>query len=477
MSQVSNKFSFTYNRLKNLPVTDTKTRYYDVKQESLVLVVTPSGKKTFVVYRKPKGAKSPVTVTIGNFPAIGIEDAREIAKESVLLLSKGKNPNALRKEDRKKRVTLSESLYLYLDQRGDKLSSSTANQYISAIENYSQDLLDLDLRIINRDLVEKKHADITNGRCCWKQKGGSRYEMKSGSAAQADLWARVFRAIYNFMRESLRDENGNALLPETPTTVLSAKRTWNNVNRKDSRIRNHELKSWFDAIDSVREKANSSGKKSTSAICDAIEVSMFTGLRKGEVFGLTWDRINFSEKYFWINETKNGLNLELPMTQTIHEIFMRRKSIVGNESQYVFPSDITNGPIKEVRKTIQKIVEETSKYGVNVDDFITHDARRTFISIANSLGISGYMLKRLTNHKVTKSWDVTEGYIIHSAEELRPFSELVERRILLEIGRVSTPEIKTIDNKLSELLNDISIEDKVKIMFMLESKDIKFKEE
>ena len=49
--------------------------------------------------------------------------------------------------------------------------------------------------------------------------------------------------------------------------------------------------------------------------------------------------------------------------------------------------------------------------------FSAHDLRRTFITIAESLDISVYALKRLLNHKMTN--DVTAGYIITDVERLR----------------------------------------------------------
>jgi len=49
--------------------------------------------------------------------------------------------------------------------------------------------------------------------------------------------------------------------------------------------------------------------------------------------------------------------------------------------------------------------------------FTFHDLRRTFITIAESLDISMYSIKRLVNHKM--GHDVTAGYIIPDAERLR----------------------------------------------------------
>ncbi len=49
--------------------------------------------------------------------------------------------------------------------------------------------------------------------------------------------------------------------------------------------------------------------------------------------------------------------------------------------------------------------------------FTIHDLRRTFITLAESLDISAYALKRLLNHKMNN--DVTSGYLIMDVERLR----------------------------------------------------------
>jgi hypothetical protein len=49
--------------------------------------------------------------------------------------------------------------------------------------------------------------------------------------------------------------------------------------------------------------------------------------------------------------------------------------------------------------------------------FTIHDLRRTFITIAESLDISAYAVKRLVNHKMNS--DVTAGYIMNDVERLR----------------------------------------------------------
>ena len=60
--------------------------------------------------------------------------------------------------------------------------------------------------------------------------------------------------------------------------------------------------------------------------------------------------------------------------------------------------------------------------------FTVHDLRRTFITIAESLDIPAYALKRLMNHKMSN--DVTAGYIVADVERLRKPMQLITDYIL-----------------------------------------------
>ncbi len=144
------------------------------------------------------------------------------------------------------------------------------------------------------------------------------------------------RAVFNYANDHYRDDEGKKLLPDSPFSVLSTKRQWHNVQRKNTRIRNNELARWLAAVKAIREDALIMGNDVRAATCDALDFALFTGLRRSEVFQLTWNRIKLSAGYFWISETKNGDELELPITGTLAKILKRRWSVKGS-NDFVFP--------------------------------------------------------------------------------------------------------------------------------------------
>ena len=68
-------------------------------------------------------------------------------------------------------------------------------------------------------------------------------------------------------------------------------------------------------------------------------------------------------------------------------------------------------PLVEPKKQIARVIERSGVV------YTLHDLRRTFITIAESLNISPYAIKRLVNHKMSN--DVTAGYIVSDTERLR----------------------------------------------------------
>ena len=107
---------------------------------------------------------------------------------------------------------------------------------------------------ITRDQVESRHKGITEGGV-WFGGVSPRANVATGSKSQADLWARVLRAVYRFAHDHYRDSDGNRLLPDPPTMVLSSKRKWHGTTRKTSRIRNNELSRWLSAVETVRAQS------------------------------------------------------------------------------------------------------------------------------------------------------------------------------------------------------------------------------
>lgn len=144
---------------------------------------------------------------------------------------------------------------------------------------------------------------------------------------------------------------------------------------------------------------------------------LFTGMRRTEAASLIWEDVDLKAKTFTLRDTKNRDSHNLPMSDFICELFERRRQHASGE--FVFPANSGTGHITEPRKAMLNVIELS---GI---EFTIHDLRRTFITIAESLDISAYALKRLLNHKMNN--DVTSGYLVMDVERLRkPMQQITD---------------------------------------------------
>lgn len=464
-------FKFTKTKLETLPPAERgQVEYGDTVVNGLRVRVGVSGVKSFCISRKRKGKF--IRATIGRFPDLSIDNARAKALELLGdVATTGRNPNVEKRINEKASVTLIEALNTYIGSRGTRLSADTAKQYRSILQNFSGDWMKQPLASISRERVENRHKAVTDGSAWFgADKSTLRAGVGAGSKAQADLWARVLRAIYRFAHDHYRDEEGKTLLPDPPTMVLSTKRKWHGTVRKTERIRTNELGRWLSALASVRDTAEQERDDVAAAVCDAVEMAIFTGLRKSEILELRWDRVNLAGRYFWIDTTKNGDPLELPITNTLLNLFHRRSNMKRGDGMLVFPGK--KGVIKEYRHILNRIsaatVPDTNPDLLQPIPFKWHDGRRTFGTIAELVGVGNYILKRLLNHRTMRSADVTQGYLHFSADELLDPATKIEKAILEYADIIESKN--NIDIKLLSVLSGLSDEEKRKIIFNFSKK-------
>ena len=102
---------------------------------------------------------------------------------------------------------------------------------------------------------------------------------------------------------------------------------------------------------------------------------------------------------------------------------------MADESAFVFPGSAPDKPLQESRAQIARVVKQS---GIA---FTLRDLRRTFCTVAESLDISHYALKRLLNHRM--AGDVTAGYIGKNVERLRDPMQRITTYFLSAAGQRS----------------------------------------
>jgi integrase len=397
-----------------LPVGKDQVFYRDDQLKGFALRVTATGTKSFVVEKNI--ANKVRRITLGKFGALTAEQARKEAQKIIGQIASGGDPIADKRADKMRGVTLNEVFNDYIQVR-KTLKQTTLTNYQQIINKAFDNWGNKPLLSITKDKIAKHHENLG----------------KEHGEAYANLAMRVLRALFNFAAGQYEDAEGRSLIQENPVKRLSQTRAWYRIERRQTFIKSHELAVWYEALNQIQNRT----------LRDYLLLILLSGLRRQEAATLKWEQVDLSAKTMQVLDTKNHEPHTLPLSDFLFELLKQRKEDQTNE--YVFQGTGAAGHIIEPRKQMAHVIKAT---GIH---FTVHDLRRTFITIAESLDISAYALKRLMNHKMTN--DVTAGYIVTDVERLRKPMQSITDYILKCMKLRTYAEVFTVQPMNTEQTN------------------------
>jgi integrase len=384
--------------------------YRDSQLKGFALRLTP-GAKSFIVETRVNGKVR--RITLGQYGELTAEQARCEAKKLLGRIATGHDPAAEKKKAQLKAITLEQTYQDYiLARKGLKPKSLYDYQRVMAVS--FSDWRSRPLLNITKDKVSQRHRRLG----------------EEHGEAYANLSMRVLRALFNFAAGQYEDAQGRSLITENPVKRLSQTRAWYRVERRQTVIKPHELAAWYQGVMALN----------SHTLRDYLLLVLFTGLRRQEAAHLTWDNVDLVGRTLTIADTKNHQVHTLPLSDFLHDLLTRRKD-KRNGNAYVFPGSGKGGYLVEPRKQMAKV---TAVSGVA---FTVHDLRRTFVSVAESLDISVYAVKRLVNHKM--NGDVTAGYVVADVERLRKPIQQITDYLLSVAGVKSTADVVSLSRRKS----------------------------
>lgn len=165
-------------------------------------------------------------------------------------------------------------------------------------------------------------------------------------------------------------------------------------------------------ITTLLETADQSETKELSI---AVRLAMFTGLRKAELFGLTWERVNLKDapilyqgngkpfaippRHILVEFTKNGHPRTVPIAGPALEALKAWGKVRPLDgTALIFPSRETPTKPLDIRTPWT-----TTLRRAGITDFRWHDLRHTFASWLMMTGASHIEIAKLTGHRDIKS--------------------------------------------------------------------------
>ncbi len=140
--------------------------------------------------------------------------------------------------------------------------------------------------------------------------------------------------------------------------------------------------------------------KTSPYLVEKIVLAAHTGLRRGSLFNLRWEQIDFANRVMRIPRTKSGRPLSVPLNatalSTLQALYENREPV----SPYVFPhrsGPNAGEPVMDIKNGFHAALELAE-----ITDFTWHDLRHTFASWLMMRGASLRSVAELLGHASMK---------------------------------------------------------------------------
>lgn len=395
------------------PVTEQEAKrgysvYWDTELRGFGLRVTTTEVKSFILQTRINGREK--RITIGRYPGVSPTVARKQATNMLGNIAGGGDPVANRQRQRLETVTLEMAFNDYIEVKD--LKPSTINDMNRSLKETFSSWRKKPITKITRRMVETcylKRVEVSKSRA----NGAFRY----------------LRAVLNLAASRYRDIEDKPILPDNPVNVLSEGGLWRKVGRRRTVLTPDGLKQWIPAVmalGDIPKRKPGTGKTFPKLRHGEVHRDLFmflalTGCRKGEALKLEKRDLNLNLGILLFRDTKNGTDLELPITPYLRKLLERRINASPNKIIFASPHD---GRVpSNFRHPIGRITAET---GLN---FTLHDLCRLAATSLERIGVPTYTIKAILNH-AAESRDVTGGYVVvDNAMKLKALEKL-ERFIL-----------------------------------------------
>jgi len=373
-----------------------ETFVWDKELRGFGVQVMPSGLKSFVIQFRTSEGRLRRSV-IGRFGLMTVEEARDLAHEKLVAVSKGVDPVAAEAEAAG-RITVAELCDWYLTEaeagrilgrRRRPIKASTLAMDRSRIESHIKPLLGRrQIGTLKLGDIEAAQADIAAGKTA-KARAGSRGGATTGGEGVA---ARTLSTLHAIFEHGVRVGK----IPNNPAK---------GVRKLASTPRERRLsRAEIERLGKTLREAAQDGEHPTGLA--AIRFLLLTGFRRMEGLGVERAWLDEEEGAVRFPDTKSGAQTRVVGQAAIDLLLDQPKT----KSSFFFPADWGEGHFIGLVRVLDRVCERAK-----LADVTAHTLRHTFASLAGDLGFSELTIAALLGHA---SRGVTQRYV-HIDEALR----------------------------------------------------------
>jgi integrase len=343
--------------------------------------VYPSGKKSFVLSYRIAGRKS--LLTLGQYGAITVDEARKLAKKHIAQIIAGNDPLEGRRQSRLGE-TVRDLAQAYIEQHA-KIRKRT----------WREDKRRIDLYVLP-SLGSRKIAAVSR-----PDVGKLHRRVGQTSPYEANRLLALLSVMFQFaIKHGLRDEtagNPARYIEKFPET------------KRDRWVTQEELPRLAQAID----------QEENDYIRAALWLYLLTGARKSEVLTMRWSDLDLTRKEWRLPTTKAGRTHYIPLSDPAVEILKKLPKQEGNP--YVICGHKAGSHLVNISSAWRRV-----RKAAGVEDVRLHDLRRTVGSWLAQSGNSLHLIGKVLNHSNAST---TQIYARFAQDQVR--SALDEHASLL----------------------------------------------
>ncbi|WP_194472699.1 tyrosine-type recombinase/integrase [Bradyrhizobium sp. CCBAU 51753] len=365
------RLKLTEQRIANLVKPRVSVAYvYDTVTPSLAIRVASTGGRSFVVVKKINGTTQ--RITLGRYPGLRLDDARQAARTIAGEIAKGDNPVALRKAARARKTRLSDLWPAYLSHLKQRNRTWRRDKQRWETE-------------VSPALGKKALAELSRSDC-----QGLIDRIGADRPIAANRVAAFLSALLNFAvrsdRLAVNPARGLIRFQETSRSRV---------------LKSDELENLMKAIEVEREPWVS-----------VFLMLMFTGARRGSVLSMRWEDIDLGAAIWTIpaEVAKNKTATPIPLTEPAVKLLQQQLERAANEL-WVFPSAIGAGHLVGLPKAWARVLRRAEIKNLRI-----HDIRRSVGTAMARTGASPHVIATGLGHRSIAS---ARAYVRLAGEDAR----------------------------------------------------------
>lgn len=120
-----------------------------------------------------------------------------------------------------------------------------------------------------------------------------------------------------------------------------------------------------------------------------VTCALQTAMRRGEIFSLQWEQVNFDYNFIHVLKSKSGKERKIPISDKLLKILQ----VMPRNFEYVFVNEETGKPYVDIKNSWRTVCKDAK-----VNDFRFHDLRHTAITRMVEAGVPLPVVKEIAGH-------------------------------------------------------------------------------